>query len=94
MHFQPKLYLLIFILSSCSIPPNESEAPNEPPTLVDTSSRPTVKQWKGIWAFQDSTVFLLKRLEGARLNGIIEEAENQFVALITAENYPINPSPW
>lgn len=75
------------LLAGCT----EQEAPRE---LVDTSSRPTHKQWKGQWAFMDSTVFFSNEFEGARLNGLIMDSAHAFTALIAAENYPINPSPW
>ncbi|NQZ75505.1 MAG: hypothetical protein HRT61_05245 [Ekhidna sp.] len=89
----PLILLILFIISSCSNKP-EQEASSSQPELVDTSSKPTTRQWKGIWGFADSTVFFSNTFDGARLNGVIEKEENNFVALIAAENYPINPSPW
>ena len=94
MHFQSKFLPLLLIISACTVTPSNTEVEDTTPTLVDTSSRPTNKQWKGVWAFQDSTVFFSNDFEGARLNGLIEGESKQFLALITAENYPINPSPW
>ena len=65
-----------------------------PTPLVSTTSKPVQKQWKGIWAFNDSTVFFSNQFSGARLNGVAHDEGNHFTAWITAENTPINPSPW
>ena len=81
----------------CQTAPDGGEAQssqNEPPELVDTSTRPTNKQWKGTWALNDRTIFFSNDFEGGRLNGIVMDSANHFTLLITAENYPINPSPW
>ena len=85
-----KFLLAVLIITSC-IP---KEGSNGPPELIDTTSRATNEQWKGTWAFQDSTIFFSNEFEGARLNGLIMDSINHFTALITAENYPVNPSPW
>ncbi len=65
-----------------------------PTPLVSTITKPVQKQWKGTWAFQDSTVFFSNQFDGARLNGVAHDSLNHFTLWITAENTPINPSPW
>ncbi|MEM6737579.1 MAG: M14 family metallopeptidase [Bacteroidota bacterium] len=82
-------FLLFFACNQGKIPETEG-----PPSLVNTETRPINKQWKGIWAFQDSSVFFSNDFKGARLNGLVMDSANHFIALITGENYPINPSPW
>ena len=88
------VFAMLCLVGCQTGPVNEAERSNQPPALVDTSTRPTNKQWKGTWAFQDSTVFFTNEFEGARLNGMVMDSANHFMALITGENYPINPSPW
>ena len=61
---------------------------------MDTRTRPVQKQWKGTWAFKDSTVFFSNQFDGARLNGVAHDSLNFYTLLIAAENVPINPSPW
>lgn len=65
-----------------------------PTPIVSTKTKPIQKQWKGIWAFQDSTVFFSNRFDGARLNGVAHDSTNHYTLWFTAENTPINPSPW
>lgn len=87
--------LIIFVLASCN--ENESSSGYQGQgaiKTVSTTSKPIEKQWKGVWSFQDSTVFFSNDFEGARLNGVVNDSAGQFTILIAAENYPINPSPW
>ena len=65
-----------------------------PNPLVSTLTKPVQKQWKGIWAFKDSTIFFSNDFDGARLNGVAYDGDNHFSLWFTAENTPINPSPW
>lgn len=65
-----------------------------PNPIVSTKTKPVQKQWKGLWAFQDSTVFFSNTFDGARLNGVAHNGGNSYTIWITAENTPINPSPW
>ena len=59
---------------------------------VDTRNHAIVPQWRG--KFQFNTITFDNDFEGARLNGITQDDDTLFTAIITAENYPINPSPW
>lgn len=65
-----------------------------PTPLVSTKTKPIQKQWKGIWAFQDSTVFFSNQFDGGRLNGVAHDSLDHYTLWVTAENTPINPSPW
>lgn len=62
--------------------------------VVSTLSKPVQKQWKGIWSFENETTFFSNDFESGRLNGITADGNDHFTALITAENTPINVSPW
>ncbi len=62
--------------------------------VVATLSKPVQKQWKGIWTFDNETTFFSNDFESGRLNGIVADGNNHYTALITAENTPINVSPW
>jgi predicted deacylase len=59
---------------------------------VDTRNHAVIPQWRGAFTFGD--VQFSNDFEGARLNGITQNNDTLFTAIIAAENYPINPSPW
>jgi cytosolic carboxypeptidase protein 6 len=59
---------------------------------VDTRDHAIIPQWRGKKAFGGVTFD--NDFEGARLNGIAKNNDTTFTAIIVAENYPINPSPW
>lgn len=61
---------------------------------VDTSTRPVARQWQGIFSFKNSPVKFRNDFAGARLNGLVQQNDSLFTAFITAENEPVNPSPW
>ncbi|MGD1947705.1 MAG: M14 family metallopeptidase [Croceivirga sp.] len=65
-----------------------------PNPIVSTKTKPVQKQWKGIWTFNDSTVFFSNQFDAARLNGVSHDSLNYYTVWITPENSPINPSPW
>ncbi|MDT0607343.1 M14 family metallopeptidase [Croceitalea rosinachiae] len=62
--------------------------------IVPTVDRPIQKQWKGNWVFNDSTTFFTNNFDGARLNGVADDGNDHYTIWITAENTPINVSPW
>lgn len=90
--------LLFLVLISCKNAKTATEKSGYqgqgPTPSVSTKTKPVQKQWKGIWAFQDSTVFFSNQFDGARLNGVAHDSLNHYTIWITAENAPINPSPW
>ena len=65
-----------------------------PAAVVPTDSKPIIKQWKGTWEFDDGQVFFSNDFDGARLNGVTQSGEDHYTILVSAENTPINPSPW
>ncbi|SFR48722.1 Zinc carboxypeptidase [Robiginitalea myxolifaciens] len=96
---------LVLVLLSCGIAAcksAKSDAPKAPTgyqgqgpnPVVSTLTKPVQRQWKGIWTFQDSTVYFTNDFEGGRLNGVAHSGGNAYTLWITAENTPINPSPW
>ena len=92
------LTLLILSILSCkntkSTTATSGYQGQGPNPIVSTKTKPVQKQWKGMWAFQDSTVFFSNQFDGARLNGVAHDSLNHYTLWITAENSPINPSPW
>ncbi len=64
-----------------------------PSSVVPTTNKPVQKQWKGIWTFENST-FFTNDFDGARLNGVADDGNDYYTVWITAENTPINVSPW
>jgi cytosolic carboxypeptidase protein 6 len=59
---------------------------------VDTRNHAIMPQWKGKQTLGGITFD--NDFEGARLNGITQDDDTLYTAIIAAENYPINPSPW
>lgn len=62
--------------------------------VVPTVDKPIQKQWRGVWAFNDSTTFFSNTFDGARLNGVAYDGNDHYTIWVTAENTPINVSPW
>ena len=85
---------LLFLFVGCNTTQELGYQGQGPTARVSTKTRPVQKQWKGEWVFQDSTVFFSNNFDGARLNGIAYDSLNHYTAWITAENTPINVSPW
>jgi cytosolic carboxypeptidase protein 6 len=85
--------LLIFVATTggyAQTPAFQGQAPIS--EKVDTRNHAIVLQWRGTYTFGD--VKFDNNFEGARLNGITQDNDTLFTAIITAENYLINPSPW
>jgi predicted deacylase len=92
----PFFLLVVFISCKNTQPVAEKSGyqGQGPNPVVSTKTKPVQKQWKGIWSFQESTVFFSNDFDGARLNGVAHNGENKYTIWITAENTPINVSPW
>ncbi len=65
----------------------------KPIQVVPTDTKPIQKQVKGTFDL-GAGIYASNDFDGARLNGIILSGDTLITALITAENTPINPSPW
>lgn len=90
------LFVMVIVCSCRKTRPEpetgyQGQGPNP---IVSTVTKPVQKQWRGLWAFQDSTVFFSNEFDGARLNGVAHDSANHYTLWITAENTPVNPSPW
>ncbi len=59
---------------------------------VDTRNHAIIPQWRGQQTIGNITFD--NDFAGARLNGITQDNDTLYTAIIAAENYPINPSPW
>ena len=104
-HFTPRFFTLVVVLStllSCNTVKSIDNAMESKPKgyqgqapspVVPTTNRPVQKQWKGIWTFDKST-FFTNDFDGARLNGVADDGKDHYTVWITAENTPINVSPW
>ncbi len=96
--FQVLLVMLLAVNYGCknsaSTTQNTGYQGQGPNPIVSTKTKPIQKQWKGIWAFQDSTIFFSNQFDSARLNGVAHDSLNHYTIWITPENSPINPSPW
>ncbi len=65
----------------------------EPIKKVSTLTVPIQRQYKGVFDLGDG-VFMSNDYSGARMNGVARTNDTLISVLITAENLPINPSPW
>ena len=88
--------LLVFAFLACKNqkPATQGYQGQGKSAVVSTLSKPVQKQWKGIWTFDDDATFFSNDFESGRLNGITSDGNNHYTALITAENTPVNVSPW
>lgn len=59
---------------------------------VDTRNHAIMPQWRGKQTV--GNIIFENDFDGARLNGITQNNDTLYTAIIAAENYPINPSPW
>jgi hypothetical protein len=85
---------LLILLWSCQQEAKKGYQGQGPTQAVSTISVPVAKQWKGVFALEDSTLFFSNDFEGGRLNEVTADGNDHFTILITPENAPINPSPW
>ncbi len=65
----------------------------EPIRKVNTKTRPVQLQLKKTW-YLGNGVYCSNEFPGARLNGAVLTEDTVVTVLITAENTPINESPW
>lgn len=92
-HIQIISAVTMLLVSSCNITKETEDTPiTEEQAIELTRSRPIQKQWKGTYEFDD--VYFSNEFDGARLSGVLQTGDSTFTILISAENYPINPSPW
>lgn len=90
-----KIVILLYLASLASIRAQTTKFQGQPPIkIVPTTSKPIQKQWKGNFKFNSGDVVFSNDFEGARLNGVLQDNDSTYTALITSENTPVNTSPW
>lgn len=87
LHF---LFVFSLVFTFAQIPKFEGQATNS--EKVDTRNHAIIPQWRGRQTLGNVTFD--NDFDGARLNGITKNNDTLYTAIIAAENYPINPSPW
>lgn len=87
-------YLLLLLSIACTTKQPQGYQGQGPIAEVSTLTVPVQKQWKGIFILEDSLTYFSNDFEGGRLNGVVADGNDRYTVLITAENEPINPSPW
>lgn len=60
---------------------------------VNTATRPIQYQVKKTYELENG-IYISNEFDGARLNGVSSNTQNEITVLITPENTPINSSPW
>jgi hypothetical protein len=94
--------LFTLLLAGCAQAPQAPQVPaaqpyqGQPPIrgAVDTTSRPTDRQGKGVFPFREDGVYFSNEFDGARLNHVERTGPNAYTITITPENSPVNMSPW
>jgi cytosolic carboxypeptidase protein 6 len=86
------LFIVVFTEGSAQTEKPSFQGQNPIAEKVDTRNHAIIPQWKGKQTLGNIT--FENDFEGARLNGITQDNDTLFTAIIAAENYPINPSPW
>jgi hypothetical protein len=86
------LLFLTFLGFSQTIKPKFEGQATTNSEKVDTRNHAIIPQWRGQKTLGNITFD--NDFDGARLNGITQNNDTLYTAIIAAENYPINPSPW
>ncbi len=86
------LLIILFAISCASTKLPQQVGQFEFPIPVDTHTRPIEYQEKK--TYKAGTVSASNEFPAARLNNFFQINEKTYRAVITAENVPINPSPW
>ena len=92
MHKIDSLLLLFLTFSGLSQTAKFEGQATSSTEKVDTRNHAIIPQWRGQQTFGNITFD--NDFNGARLNGITQDNDTLYTAIIAAENYPINPSPW
>jgi hypothetical protein len=88
----PALLLGLLLAGSACAQQYQGQPPIR--AAVDTSSRPTDRQAKGVFPFNEDGVYFSNEFDGARINGVERTGPKAYTLTITPENAPINMSPW
>lgn len=90
--FTALLFLLSFSGFSQTLKPKFEGQSASSTGKVDTRNHAIMPQWRGRHTL--GNISFENNFDGARLNGITQNNDTLYTAIIAAENYPINPSPW
>ncbi len=90
--FTSTILLTVFVLSAGPLNAQHQLTNFEYPTVVDTKDHAISQQEKKVYTINGVSVD--NTFDGARLNSFSHIEGNRFEIKITAENEPINPSPW
>jgi cytosolic carboxypeptidase protein 6 len=90
--FTALLFFLTFLGFSQTTKPKFEGQSASSTGKVDTRNHAIIPQWRGQQTLGNITFD--NDFAGARLNGITQDNDTLYTAIIAAENYPINPSPW
>jgi cytosolic carboxypeptidase protein 6 len=85
-------FLTVFNFSFAQTAKPKFEGQTTTNEKVDTRNHAIMPQWRGKQVLGGITFD--NDFDGARLNGITQDNDSLFTAIIAAENYPINPSAW
>ena len=85
--------LIILIAFTWNCQRNTQWEGQKPIRTVPTTTLPIQLQYRGTFDLGNG-LMVSNEFQGARLNGIVRNNDTLITALITAENTPINESPW
>jgi hypothetical protein len=94
MQFKLIFLITIFLAGTAAAQNKAGFKGQEPIKAQSTVTQPIQKQWKGVFNETGDQVFFRNDFPGARLNGVAKLNDSTYNILITAENTPINGSPW
>jgi Zinc carboxypeptidase/Cytosolic carboxypeptidase N-terminal domain len=90
--FTLSILLTFFVFGGLTLNAQHKLTNFEYPTVVDTKDHAITQQEKKVYTLNGVSVDNL--FDGARLNSFSHLEGNRYEITITAENEPINPSPW
>lgn len=83
---------IVFSEANSQIAKPKFEGQGTTSAKIDTRNQAIIPQWRGQKSLGNITFD--NDFDGARLNGVTQNNDTLYTAIIVAENYPINPSPW
>lgn len=89
------IFINVVVLFNIATAQNKTGFKGQDPIKgVSTVTRPVERQWKGVFNTNGDDVSFGNEFQGARLNGVAKLNDSLYSILITAENVPVNGSPW
>ncbi len=91
----PWFLLSMFLLvQGCKSSKEFSGFSYDPEGVTETTTKPIQPQYKHTIGISSDGIWLSNEFEGARMNNFYKSNDTLYTAVIEAENYPINNSPW